>query len=65
MDPLLYLITDNGVKVWIRIEMISSFYYSEEENATTVFVGPANVLNAFKFPWNHTDEIIVAIHGCE
>jgi len=65
MDTLLYLITNKGIKVWIRTEMISSFFYSEEENVTTVFVGPANALNAFNFPGNHTEELIAAIHGWE
>ena len=65
VDTLLYLTTSKGVKVWIKTETISSFYYLEDENETTVLVGPANALNAFHFPGNHVEEIIAAIHGWE
>ena len=50
-------------EVWIRVDMISSFYYYEAKDVTYVYVGPSQNLNVYEFPGNHVDEIIAAIHG--
>ena len=63
MDRLIHFASEAGVEVWMRVNQISAFYYLEKEDITDVFVGPDSVMNIFKFPGNHVDEIIAAIHG--
>ena len=56
-------LTNEHAEVWIRVDMISSFYYIPSKDRTYVYVGPSQELNVYDFNGNHVAEIIAAIQG--
>ena len=64
MQPLISLKTFGGNTLYLRVPMIEGFCYNEKEKTTYVWaIGGAD--NTYKFPGDHTDEIIAAVHGWE
>ena len=63
MQKLISLKTETDITVFMRTDMISSFFYMKDKDITEVFVGPSAQLNVYHFPGDHTDRIINAIMG--
>ena len=61
MQKLISLKSETGVTVFMRTDMISSFFYVKDKDITEVVIGPAAEVNAYHFPGDHTDRIINAI----
>lgn len=62
MQALISLKTFSENTMYIKTAMIEAFCYNEKEKITYVWtVGCSD--DTYKFPGDHTDEIIAAIHG--
>lgn len=58
---LLIKLRTETVEAYIRINMISSFYYSEKKDTTYVYI--AGEEEPYACPGNYVEEIVAAIHG--